>query len=300
MLVELRILRYFVATADAGTVSAAADAVRVTQPALSRQLRALERELGADLFDRVSGRLNLSPVGRELLPLARDLLARADRLSVAAAALSQGRLERLMLAAPATTLADVVAPFIATLAADDPTPSVFASDAVGPQAALRHGADLVITNGHPGAELDVLALAVLPVWAYVPDGHPGFGRDTVSLSDLFADTIIGLPPTFTARQALDAAALVAGLAPRVVIEASSGSVAQALAAAGRGVAVVSDDPRFGLHGMRITDGRDELSFRLFAAWDRAHPGAATLSLIAQRLSAYIVRRYGDATRPHRL
>ena len=71
---ELRTLRYFVETADAGTVSAAADAVHVTQPALSRQLRQLERELGTNLFDRVGGRLLLSPVGRELLPLARDIL----------------------------------------------------------------------------------------------------------------------------------------------------------------------------------------------------------------------------------
>ena len=97
---ELRTLRYFVETADAGTVSAAADAVHVTQPALSRQLRQLERELGTNLFDRVGGRLLLSPVGRELLPLARDVLTRAERLAVAAATLSQGRLERLMLGRP--------------------------------------------------------------------------------------------------------------------------------------------------------------------------------------------------------
>jgi DNA-binding transcriptional LysR family regulator len=294
---ELRTLRYFVETADAGTVSAAADAVHVTQPALSRQLRQLERELGTNLFDRVGGRLLLSPVGRELLPLARDILTRAERLAVAAATLSHGRLERLMLAAPATTLADVVSPFIATLEVDDPTPSVFASDTLEPLAALRHGADLVITNGRPGDQLDLLALAVLPVWAYVPAAHAWFGRDTVQLADLLADNVIALPPTFTARQALDAAALGAGLAPRVVIEGSSGPVAQALAAAGRGVAVVSDDPRFDLHPLRITIGGADLSIRLFAAWDREHPAAGTLALIAQRLSAYIVRRYGDSTRP---
>ena len=68
---ELRTLRYFVETADTGTVSAAADAVHVTQPALSRQLRQLERELGTNLFDRVGGRLLLSPGG------ARAAAARA-------------------------------------------------------------------------------------------------------------------------------------------------------------------------------------------------------------------------------
>jgi hypothetical protein len=49
-MVKLLHLRYFVAVADAGTVSAAADAVHVTQPALSRQLRQLENDLGVVLF----------------------------------------------------------------------------------------------------------------------------------------------------------------------------------------------------------------------------------------------------------
>ena len=79
---ELRTLRYFVEIAEAGTVSAAADIVHVTQPGLSRQLRQLERELGMQLFDRVGGRLLLSPAGRDLLPRARDVLTRADHLAV--------------------------------------------------------------------------------------------------------------------------------------------------------------------------------------------------------------------------
>lgn len=48
---ELRTLRYFVATADAGSVNAAAPIVHVTQPAISRQLAQLQRELGISLFD---------------------------------------------------------------------------------------------------------------------------------------------------------------------------------------------------------------------------------------------------------
>ena len=82
-----------------------------------------------------------------------------------------------------------------------------------------------------------------------------------------------------------------------MIEGSSGPVAQALAAAGRGVAVVSDDPRFALHPVRITVGPDQLSIHLFAAWDPQHPAATTLAMIAQRLSTYIVHRYGESTRP---
>ncbi len=74
-------------------------------------------------------------------------------------------------------------------------------------------------------------------------------------------------------------------------------MAQALAAAGRGVAVVTDDPRFGLHALRITVDGSDLSIRLFAGWDPQHPGATTLAAIAGRLSEYIVGRYGDSARP---
>jgi DNA-binding transcriptional LysR family regulator len=81
---ELRHLRYFVATAEAGTVSGAAARLHLTQPGLSRQLRQLEKDLGVPLFDRSGTRLDLSTTGRALLPQARDLLQRADALKVAA------------------------------------------------------------------------------------------------------------------------------------------------------------------------------------------------------------------------
>ena len=294
---ELRTLRYFVEIAEAGTVSAAAETLHVTQPGLSRQLRQLERELGVLLFDRIQGRLLLSAAGRTLIPRARDLLARADHLVLNAQTLATGRLDRLTLAAPATTLAEVVSPFIATLEPHDPTPSVFASDGYEPEAALRRGADLVITNGRPGDVLDSAALAVLPVWAYVPGGHRWADMDAADIGALVEETVISLPATFGARQMLDTASLHAGLAPRVGIEASSGPVAQALAAAGRGVAVVTDDPRFGLHALRITVAGKVLSIRLFAGWDPQHPGAPTLAAIAGRLSEYIIGHYGDSARP---
>lgn len=294
---ELRTLRYFVAIAEAGTVSAAAETLHVTQPGLSRQLRQLERELGVLLFDRIQGRLLLSAAGRALLPRVRDLLARADHLALNAQTLATGRLDRLTLAAPATTLAEVVSPFIATLQPHDPTPSVFASDGYEPEAALRRGADLVITNGQPSDVLDSVALAVLPVWAYVPAGHRWEHGDAADVAALVEETLISPPATHSAREMLDAACLRAGLAPRVGIEASSGPVAQALAAAGRGVAVVTDDPRFGLRALRITVGGSVLSIRLFGGWDPQHPGATTLAAIAGRLSEFIIDHYGDSARP---
>src|SRR4051812_27456447 len=110
---ELRHLRYFVATAEAGTVTAAAERLHLTQPALSRQLRQLQRELGVDLFEPVGRRLELTSVGHAVLPHAKDVLSRVDTLTIAAAFHAHGRLERLTIGAPTVTLTDVVAPFIA-------------------------------------------------------------------------------------------------------------------------------------------------------------------------------------------
>ncbi|WP_322937766.1 LysR family transcriptional regulator [Nocardioides bizhenqiangii] len=288
---ELRHLRYFVATAEEGTVSAAAARLHVTQPGLSRQLRQLEQELGVDLFDRASGRLAIAGTGRALLPLARDLLNRAEAFKVAATFHAHGRLDRITVGAPTVTLTDVVAPFIVTLTTGDPIASVFEVDGRDPLEALRRGADLAIGNIRPQAPYRARELAVLPVWAYVPPGHPWATRGRVALHELLAETLICLPSDFSARQALDAAVATAGATYSVLLEAANGTVAQALTASGRGVTVASDDPRFGLVPLEIDIDQRPLSIRLVAVWDSRHAAAATIDEFAERLGAFVRERY---------
>jgi DNA-binding transcriptional LysR family regulator len=68
-------LRYFVAVADTGTTRAAAAHLHVSQPPLSRQIRALEAELGVDLFERTPKGMALRPEGHALLCRARRILS---------------------------------------------------------------------------------------------------------------------------------------------------------------------------------------------------------------------------------
>jgi DNA-binding transcriptional LysR family regulator len=110
---ELRLVRYFVAVAEEGSVTRAAAAVRVAQPSLSRQIKQLEEILGAPLFERGGGRLQLSAAGRVFLPLAKDLIRRADIATNFLRAQTEPRAISLSLVAPETTVADVVAPFLA-------------------------------------------------------------------------------------------------------------------------------------------------------------------------------------------
>ncbi|QIQ01255.1 LysR family transcriptional regulator [Streptomyces liangshanensis] len=72
---ELRTLGYFVAVAEEESFSRAAERCRVAQPAVSQQIRSLERELGEQLFERRPRSVVLTPAGRVLMPYARDALA---------------------------------------------------------------------------------------------------------------------------------------------------------------------------------------------------------------------------------
>ena len=75
---QLQQLRYFVAVAETRHFTQAAELVHVAQPSLSKQIHALERELGAPLFSRARGNVALTAAGEALLPLARRILADAD------------------------------------------------------------------------------------------------------------------------------------------------------------------------------------------------------------------------------
>lgn len=80
-----RQLQVFVHTAGSGSLRGAADALHLTQPAASMALAEMERQLGTPLFDREKNRLRLSARGRELLPLAQELLERYAELGRVAA-----------------------------------------------------------------------------------------------------------------------------------------------------------------------------------------------------------------------
>ena len=79
-MVELYELRQFAAFADAGTLLEAAEILHLSQPALSRNMKKLEEELGISLFIRRKNRLELNENGKYVLKLAKNLLADADSL----------------------------------------------------------------------------------------------------------------------------------------------------------------------------------------------------------------------------
>jgi DNA-binding transcriptional LysR family regulator len=87
---DLRVLRYFVTLADTLHFGRAAAALSMSQPPLSRQIRAFEDELGVELFLREPRGVRLTPAGSALLPQARRLLREADALTAGARELAHG------------------------------------------------------------------------------------------------------------------------------------------------------------------------------------------------------------------
>lgn len=289
---ELRALRAFLAVSDLGTVTAAADELHVSQPALSRQIMELERQLDLRLFDRRERRMVLTSAGRQFADLARDLVVRAELARKGADAIRSGALPSVTLCSPGTTLTDVIAPFLATWGPDDPMPRVWEDVPSAIYHSLARGADLAIGTEPPPAALSARPTAVLPVWAYVAAGHPWADRGTVPLEELAAEPLLVLTPEQHARRALDSALVEIAVHPASVTGFEKPEVAQAVAAAGRGVAIVSDDARFDLAPLAITVDQRMIVVRLFAAWEPEHHAAATLQDIADRLSDFCLHRYG--------
>jgi DNA-binding transcriptional LysR family regulator len=285
-----RLLRYFVAVAETGSVSAAARVVHVSQPAVSRQLRVLERAVGAELFQRNAGPLRLNAAGRRFLPIARDLIHRHE-IALSVANFVEGANDlTLVIAATPTTIVDVVAPFIA-----DTDLGRVAVEAIErePETAYRAvtigDADLAMTSEPPPPDLASFLVCRFPVLAYVRRGHPWSARGSVSLEELTEAPLITSLASGTRRVLRRIEAR--GLSYQVAHDITVPHVAQALAASGRGVAILSDDPRFGLHPLRIIDEGGLVTVAMYASWDRSHYAADLIERCALRLQRYCLEEW---------
>jgi DNA-binding transcriptional LysR family regulator len=109
---DLRQLRYFVAVAEERHFGRAAQRLAMTQPPLSQQIRSLEEGLGAPLFLRTKRSVELTAVGRDLLPEVRRLLAGADALAPMAQSLARGEAGLLSLAFVSTADYGVLPPLL--------------------------------------------------------------------------------------------------------------------------------------------------------------------------------------------
>ena len=233
-------------------------------------MQALESELGVKLFLRDGRRLRLSPGGRRLLPIVRDLIARADSARATMTALAQGIQVQLTVAAHPTTIADVIAPFISTRGAPFATPTfVVATADAAYDASARAEVDLAISTSPPPRDTASQLVARFPIWAPDP-GEPRLGgTDRVGLSTLLWQPLVLLDLTHGTRRVFEDEVRRSHGSYRMEAEVGVPGIAQAMAASGIGVAVLTDDPAYDLRKLTI-DGTDgPLHISLYAVWDPA-------------------------------
>lgn len=289
---DLRMLRYFLAIVDCGSVTAASKHLFVAQPSLSRQLRRFEASLGVQLFSRMDRRLVLTTAGRQFVPIARDLMARAAHAETMAAAISAGTSPDLVVAAPTTTINDIVAPFIATGGRVSVANVIETQPADVYGAVTRGDADFGLGTSVPMRSLHAEVLIRVDVWAQMREDHELATSEVVDLVDLVRCPLVHLDVGHAVRRAFDAVAADRGLTYDAIAQTRAPRLGQALAAAGRGVCVTSDDPRYGLAKARVLVDEEPLTVTLYAAWDQEHYASADIEGTIADLRAFTAARYG--------
>jgi DNA-binding transcriptional LysR family regulator len=292
---ELRHLRYFVSVAEASSVSRAALHVNICQPALSRQIRDLETELGVRLFDRIGRRIQLTAAGEDLVERSRAVLAQAGSLVEHARSLGSGDTGVLRVGATPQTMQSVVADFLPKFQRRRPGVEVRLKEDGGIRLhELVHRGELhVALSGIPaGGRLESRPLFPIRVLAVMARRPRGKRRTTIEVSELANEPLLVLSREFGTRQLFDAACRIAQLRPRIVLESRAPHTLITLAETGHGVAVVPSTVRFASTSVQIMpvlqDGKS-LGVWGGLAWDprRSLPVHATSFI--EELTAYIAR-----------
>jgi DNA-binding transcriptional LysR family regulator len=244
--VDERRLRIFVAVAERLSFSAAARALHLSQPAVSQQVAALERDLGTALFERTTRRVRLTAAGAALLARASTLLREHAEARRAVAA-AEGRIAgELAVAASLTIGAYVLPASLAQLAASYPELRVRVTIENTEQVAeslLGGRADVGLVEG----ELDAPELLLHPLRddelvVIAPAGHRFAGYDEIPLDDLLREPFVLREEGSGTRQIAEAHLLEAGVDPaalRVVAVLSGIDAIKATVAAGLGVSIIS-------------------------------------------------------------
>lgn len=288
---DLGQLSYFVAVAEERQFTRAAARVSVAQPAVSAQIRRLERELGETLFHRDRRGATLTAAGAALLPHARAALAAAERGRDTIASLRGlliGRL-RIGVAGPVDhRLAEALGEFHRahpaieiTLTNEHNEPLL---DAV---AAGEMDAAVVGLGAQPlPAEVRARVIATEPLVVGVRRGHPLGERKTIALDALREQPMVTLTRGSGLRAVLENACREAGFVPRISAETGElGSLVE-LAAEGLGIAVVprSAVDRADVAVLRMV--RPRLQRRTALAWNQESVSPAGRAFLALASRAF--------------
>jgi LysR family hydrogen peroxide-inducible transcriptional activator len=251
---ELYQLRYFLAVAQLGNFSRAAEHCSVTQPSLSQQIANLEAEVGKRLFDRLGRRVQLTEAGRFLLDRAAAIVAAEE--DARRCLREDDGLDRAQLAVGAIP---TIAPYLLPQALDR-----FIRRYPGVELTVHEDGTHSLIEAMVLGELDlaVVALPIAdqrlqtqalwsePLWLTVPQGHRLAGKKRVSVTDLQDERFILLTEMHCLGDQIMSFCRAHDCQPRIACRSAQLSTVQALIALGQGVSLLpemarraDDDPR---------------------------------------------------------
>lgn len=288
--VDLRHLEYFLAVADERSFTGAAKKLHVVQSGVSATIRALERDLGVELFARGPAGVALTPAGHELRPHARATLD-AVRAAKDAVHATRGAVRGTVTVGTLTSIDVIDLPaLLAELYERHPAVQVHLRSTMAGSAGLarelRDG-DLDIAfiafTGTPPSDLHARLVATAPLLLVVPARHPLAGRTEVALADLAGRSFVDGPPGYANRALVDDAFSAAGIARTVALEVADIGTAAAYIRKGLGIGfltpfMLDGIDASGLARLRISDC--DLRWRLYVTTSSSRrPSAAAQALL---------------------
>ncbi len=249
-MIDLRLLRYFVAVADDGNFNRAAERLHIAQPPLSRAIQQLEGHVGAQLLDRSNRPLQLTDVGRLLYAQAVQVLARMEDVEAMVKAATGSQRRRLVIGFVASTIYARLPELIREFrkAAENVELVMVESTTLEQIAALKDGR-IDVGFGRIRFEDPAVRRIILrneKLVAAFPIGHPlAASSDPISLRDLGQEPQIIYPRTPRPSYADQVISLFRdhAIEPRIVHEARELQTAIGLVAAEEGMAIVPESVR---------------------------------------------------------
>lgn len=244
---NLEQLRSFVEVARLGHFTRASESLHLAQPSLSRQISTLERELGAELFQRARGNISLTAAGETLLPRAQRMLAEAESIREEMGELAGLRRGRVRLGAPPTLCISLVAEALSAFRARHPGVDLHLTES-GSRLLVEQLAvgavDIALITESEAQPVSGVSLTRTPLLAeelvvVSSASAPALTTDEVISLDLLATLpLIAFDHSYSLRTTTDAAFRAAGLTPTTVLEGAEMDAVLRFAERGVGVAVV--------------------------------------------------------------
>ncbi|MFF4892716.1 MULTISPECIES: LysR family transcriptional regulator [Micromonospora] len=259
MEMQLHQLRYFVAVAEVRHFTQAADLVGITQPSLSKQIHALETDLGAPLFERVRGNIALTAAGEVLLPLAKRILADVDTATREVQELVGLRRGRVRLGATPSLATSLAPPVLRRFRDAHPTVDLRVEEGGSQDLVrdlLRGDLDLALiiepsTGTDPGLRADPILRESLVV-ASVDPLPAADERGEVRITDLRDLPLVMFREGYDLRDATLQACRAAGFEPTLSVDGGEMDAVLSFVEAGLGVALVPGIVVARRAGIRVT------------------------------------------------